>query len=155
MKRRILSAILGIGLLTYFSYGRVVEKGEYVEAQETGTPAQSSPENLLVVWTSADPEVATNMVFMYTLNAKTRGWWEDGTIRLLIWGPSQKLLLANAELQESLKQIMESGVEVLACRGCAEGYGIVSELQELGIDVHYTGTDLTTMLKDRWAVITF
>jgi len=154
--RLLLSAILGIGLLAYSGYHRITGKGAHVEAQEMAAPAmQPAPQNLLVVWTSADPEVASNMVFMYTLNAKTRGWWEGGAIRLLIWGPSQKLLLANAGLQESLKRIMDSGVEVLACQSCAEGYGIVPDLKALGIDVHYTGTDLTTMLKDNWAVITF
>ncbi|KXS47386.1 MAG: hypothetical protein AWL62_2688, partial [Halanaerobium sp. T82-1] len=31
--------------------------------------------SLVVLWTSGDKEVAKKMVFMYTLNAKTRGWW--------------------------------------------------------------------------------
>ena len=47
-------------------------------------------EKMVIVWTSGDREVALKMVFMYTLNAKTRGWWED--ITLVVWGPSAKLL---------------------------------------------------------------
>lgn len=147
--------LLSAGVLMYAGIGRNDSNRDRVEAQETPAMTAQAPHNLLVVWTSADPEVARNMVLMYTSNAKIRGWWEGGTIRLLIWGPSQKLLLENDGLQQSVKSIMDSGVEVLACRGCAENYGIVADLQALGIDVHYTGTDLTDMLKDRWAVITF
>ena len=32
---------------------------------------------LIVLWTSGDREVALKMVFMYTFNSKTKGWWED------------------------------------------------------------------------------
>ena len=32
------------------------------------------PTRLCVVWSSADPEVATDFCFMYTLNAKRAGW---------------------------------------------------------------------------------
>jgi hypothetical protein len=34
-------------------------------------------DKLVVLWTSDDKEVAFKMVFMYTLNAKLRGWWND------------------------------------------------------------------------------
>ncbi|RLB28776.1 MAG: DsrE family protein, partial [Deltaproteobacteria bacterium] len=33
------------------------------------------PDTLVVLWSSGDREVATRMVFMYTLNAKRKGWW--------------------------------------------------------------------------------
>ena len=36
-------------------------------------------EKLVVGWTSEDKVVTKNMVFMYTLNAKKRGWFEDVT----------------------------------------------------------------------------
>ena len=47
-------------------------------------------EELVVLWTSGDPEVATKMLFMYTYNAKKFGWWDK--ITLIVWGPSAKLL---------------------------------------------------------------
>ena len=50
----------------------------------------SESSKLLVVWSSADREVALHNVFMYTHNAKKRGWWEE--VRLLLWGPSDRLL---------------------------------------------------------------
>ena len=44
---------------------------------------------LLVVWSSADREVALHNVFMYTHNAKKNAWWDE--VRLLLWGPSDRL----------------------------------------------------------------
>ena len=41
------------------------------------------PEKLFVLWSSGDREVAKKMVFMYTLNAKLNGWWND--ISLIVW----------------------------------------------------------------------
>ena len=44
------------------------------------------PEELYVIWTSRDREVALKMVFMYTGNSKLKGWWKD--VLLIVWGPS-------------------------------------------------------------------
>jgi hypothetical protein len=115
--------------------------------------AMDEPSKLLVVWTSADREVANNMVFMYTFNAKKNGWWKE--IRFLIWGPSQKLIVQDKGLQDYLKKMKDAGVELLACKACADGYGIAADLQKLGVEVKYTGTTLTEMLKTGWTTITF
>ena len=45
---------------------------------------------ILVLWTSGEKDTALNMVFMYSLNAKLKGWWDEVT--LLVWGASTKLL---------------------------------------------------------------
>jgi hypothetical protein len=59
----------------------------------------SQPEKLLMVWTSGEIEVAKKMVFMYSMNAKLHGWWDEVT--LLVWGPSSRLLAGDADLQEN------------------------------------------------------
>jgi len=38
----------------------------------------------VVLWTSGDKEVALKMVFMYTLNSRLKGWWDE--IKLIIGG---------------------------------------------------------------------
>jgi hypothetical protein len=110
-------------------------------------------ERQLIVWTSADPEVALNMVFMYAENASRREWMD--TVRLLIWGPSGKLLVADPRLQERLERLAKAGVELYACKACADGYGISDSLEELGVTVEYTGTLLANAQKDGWHVLTF
>ena len=109
-------------------------------------------DKLVVVWTSGDREVALKMVFMYTYNAKKYGWWDD--ITLLVWGPSSKLLSEDEELQDYVKKMLDEGIEVLACKACADMYEVANELEKIGVTVRYTGEDLTNFIKERH-VVTF
>jgi hypothetical protein len=111
------------------------------------------PSRLLVVWTSGDREVALKMVFMYTYNAKKRGWWDE--IRFLVWGPSSKLLASDKELQQEIGKMKEVGVELQACKACSDLYGVSADLERLGVEVKYMGVPLTEMLKGGWTTITF
>jgi hypothetical protein len=109
-------------------------------------------DKLVVLWTSGDREVALKMVFMYTYNAKARGWWED--ITLVVWGPSAKLLTEDKELQDYMARIMEAGVTVKACKGCSDQYGVSEKLEELGISVLYIGKELTDYIKEGREMLT-
>ena len=115
-------------------------------------PLQDSS-RLAVLWTSGDPEVATKVAFMYTLNAKRQGWFDEVT--LIVWGPSSRLLSQDAELQEAVRGMAEAGVEIVACKACADSYGVSEILEGLGVEVKYMGVPLTEMLKGDWKVITF
>jgi len=114
----------------------------------------SKPEELVVLWTSGDREVALKMAFMYTLNSKRFKWcWKNVT--LVIWGPSSKLLSADTELQEYISRMKEAGVKLLACKKCADLYGVSDDLRRLGIEVKYMGKPLTDYLRDdNYRVIT-
>lgn len=111
------------------------------------------PTKLLVIWSSADRDVALNNVFMYTQNAKKQGWWEE--VRLLIWGPSDELLAEDEELQKHIKDMLADGVDVIACKACADSYGVSAALEELGVHVFYVGQALTEMLKEGWVTLTY
>ena len=110
-------------------------------------------DSLVVIWTSGDRDVALKTVFMYTLNAKLHGWWED--IELIIWGPSAELLSADQDIRHYMKKILEADVNVTACQACAEEYNVTDNLKKLGIDVKYMGQPLTKYLKEDRKVITF
>jgi hypothetical protein len=110
-------------------------------------------ESLVVIWSSGDREVAKKMVFMYTKNSRLKGWW--GRVRLVVWGPSSLLLTQDPELQEELEDVKAVGVELLACKACADLYGVTDKLTALGIDVIYMGAPLTEMLKTGWTCLTF
>jgi hypothetical protein len=110
-------------------------------------------DSLLVIWTSGDREVARKMVFMYTKNSRLKGWW--GRVRLVVWGPSALLLTQDLELQEELEELKAAGVELLACKACADLYGVTDKLRTLGIEVIYMGQPLTEMLKAGWHCLTF
>ena len=108
---------------------------------------------LAVLWTSGDRDVALKMVFMYTLNAKKQGWFDQ--VQLIVWGPSSKLLSVDEELQASIAEMKDAGVEFTACKACADSYGVSEKLEALGIEVKYMGVPLTEMLQSDWVVTTF
>jgi hypothetical protein len=110
-------------------------------------------QQLLVVWTSGDRDVALKMVFMYAKNAKKHAWW--GGVTMLVWGPSQKLLTEDQELQDQLAQMLELGVRVIACKACADSYPVTEDLEHLGVEVFYTGQFLTDWIRSEASVITF
>jgi hypothetical protein len=93
------------------------------------------------------------MVFMYTKNSKLRGWWNEG--RLVIWGPSAKLLAEDESLQAEIQEVADAGVKLEACKACADNYGVSEKLSEIGIEVIYMGQPLTNRLKEEWTVLTF
>jgi hypothetical protein len=113
----------------------------------------SVSDSLVVIWVSGDREVARKMVFMYTKNSKLKDWW--GRVKLVVWGPSAHLLSVDRELQEELEDLKAAGVELQACKACADLYGVTDYLKSLGIDVIYMGAPLTEMLKTGWTCLTF
>ncbi len=116
-------------------------------------PDGQTDKKLVVVWSSADREVALSNVFMYTKNARIRDWWPR--VRLVVWGPSAKLLCEDAELQEEMALLKDAGVELLACKACADRFGKSEQLEAMGINVIYMGMPLTEMLQNGWTCLTY
>ncbi|MGC9372090.1 MAG: DsrE family protein [Thermovirgaceae bacterium] len=108
-------------------------------------------DKLLVLWTTAERETVDNMVFMYTLNAKLQGWWKNVT--LLVWGAATKLAVEDETVGETLKSFREKGIRTIACKKCAENLGAVEKLEDLDIEVFYTGEFLTEWMKSGKAMI--
>jgi len=110
-------------------------------------------DGVLIVWTSADRDVALRMVLMYAGNAKKHGWWDQVTV--LVWGPSQQLLAEDEVLQTEIAAGIDLGVRVIACKACADSYPVTEQLESLGVEVFYTGQFLTDWLKDGAPLVTF
>jgi len=121
-----------------------------VHAEENEAPTGK----LMVVWTSADPDVAEKVCLMYAHAAKKYGWFAE--IHLVVWGPSQRLLVGDPMIQAKVKAMQEDGVVVEACVACATKLGLVDQIQALGYEVKGMGKPLTEALKDaETEVITF
>jgi len=101
---------------------------------------------LMVVWTSADPDVADKVCLMYAHAAKKYGWFAE--VHLVVWGPSQRLLVGDPTIQAKVKAMQEDGIVVEACTACATKLGLVDQIRELGYEVKGMGTPLTEALKD-------
>ena len=110
-------------------------------------------EKLVVLWTSADKEVAEKVVLMYSQGAKMKNWFQE--VVLVVWGPSTKLLASDSTLQDKIKGLKDIGIRVQACSVCAGDYGVVDELEKLGLEVIPMGEPLTNYLKNDWKVLSF
>lgn len=130
-------------IILIFAFNRIYAQNEMKTENNTN--------KLAVLWTSGDPEVAEKMVFMYTLNAKKQGWFDE--VVLIVWGPSAKLLAENKMLQEYVKKMQDAGIKVEACIACARMYEVDGKLKELGIDVKGMGVPLSNYLKEGWKTL--
>ncbi len=109
-------------------------------------------DHLLILWINADKEVAEKMVFMYAINSMKEKLWNEVT--LLIWGPSSKLISEDESMGEQIKEMLSMGVKVIACKQCADDYGVSKKLSEMGIEVFNTGIFLTVWMKAGKKIIT-
>jgi len=106
---------------------------------------------LIVLWASRDKEAALNMAFMYAYNSLARGWWE--AVTLIVWGPSADLLSLDSDLQTEIARLKQGGVKLVACKACADRYGVASQLEDLGVEVQYMGQPLTEYLKKGYRIL--
>ena len=108
--------------------------------------------HLYVLWTNDNHITAEKMVFMYTINSLLKGWWEKVT--LIVWGAPIKLVSENSDIQSKVKEALEAGVHITACKACADQLGVTDDLERLGIEVIYWGVPLTEILKNNEKLLT-
>jgi len=108
--------------------------------------------HLYVLWTNDNPITAEKMVFMYTINSLIHGWWEKVT--LIVWGAPAKLVSQDAKIQEKVKEALDAGVHITACKACADQLEVTEILEKLGIEVKYWGVPLTELLTSQEALLT-
>lgn len=108
--------------------------------------------HLYVLWTNDNPVTAEKMVFMYTINSLIHNWWEKVT--LIIWGATAQLVSEDVNMQAKIKEALEQGVHVTACKACADQLGVTETLEKLGIEVKYWGMPLTEVLKNNEHLLT-
>jgi hypothetical protein len=108
--------------------------------------------HLYILWTTDNPITTERMVFMYAGNSLLKGWWDEVTI--IVWGASTLLVGTDPEIQSRIKELISAGVNFTACQRCAEYLGVVSQLEELGIEVKYWGEPLTELLRSGVKLLT-
>ena len=112
----------------------------------------SNKTHLYVLWTNDNPITAEKMVFMYTVNSLIHGWWEKVT--LIIWGATAKLVSEDETMQEKIKEALDAGVHITACKACADQLGVTEILEKMNIEVKYWGVPLTDLLKREETLLT-
>jgi hypothetical protein len=109
-------------------------------------------DHLYILWTNADILTSEKMVFMYALNSLRRGWWKKITI--IVWGAPAKLVSENELIQLKVKQAIEEGIHITACKACADQFGTTKKLEELNVEVKYWGEPLTDLIKKKVHLLT-
>lgn len=110
-------------------------------------------DKVFVILSSQDREVLLEAGFTYPFNAAKNRWMEE--VKIILFGPSEKVIVNDIEVQSRLKEVLEAGIHVMACKWCSERMGITSQLEELGIEVLYVGSVISDLLKLGWASVTF
>jgi len=112
----------------------------------------SKKTHLYVLWTNDNPITAEKMVFMYTVNSLIHGWWEKVT--LIIWGAPTKLVSEDVKMQKKVKEALDAGVHITACKACADQLGVTEILEKMNIEVKYWGVPLTELLTKEETLLT-
>jgi len=102
-------------------------------------------EKIHILWTTSNKDTIFNMLSMYAINSKKKSWWQE--VNVIIWGASAKLAGTDAEVQAVIREMIDNGISVEACKDCCDKYGVTAKMEELGIEVKYMGQPLTDYSK--------
>jgi hypothetical protein len=116
---------------------------------KTATPSDT----LVVLWSSGDPDVAEKACLMYAHAAKKYKWFRE--VILIVWGPSEKLLVENLNLKDKIAAMKKDGVIIEACVACSNMYGVTNELKVCEVDVKGMGVPLSRYLKRGYKIVSF
>jgi len=85
------------------------------------------------------------MVMFYATQSKIQHLWGDVTV--ILWGAPVKFITENKIIQQEMEIAMHAGVKFSACTSCARKFGVVDELEKLGIKLHHGQSLLQIWLK--------
>jgi len=108
--------------------------------------------HLHILWTNGDEMTFDKMVAMYSRNAMLNHWWEE--ITLIIWGSPAKLAAESELVAQRIKELIQVGVKVSACKACTDSLGVSEKLSEMGVEIKYWGEGLTEILKGEKHLLT-
>ena len=109
--------------------------------------------SVFVIVTDCDREKALEVGLIYPFNCAKNKWLDE--VKVIFFGPSEKLAAFDIKVQEKIKEMKDYGVEVLACKWCSDRMSITPQLEAQGIKVVYVGPIISQLIKNGWAQLTF
>ncbi len=111
-------------------------------------------DNILVIISSGEEAAGKAMTGMrFAYNAAKNKWLND--VRIILFGPSEKLATTNQEFASMLKDAIKDGIIPNACSGVATKENITEKLVSLGLSVDPIGPIVSSYIKKGYEVITF
>ena len=109
-------------------------------------------DKLNILWTTDNKDTVFSMLSMYSINSMTSKWWEQ--VNLIIWGASARLAGNDIQVQTEIREMINQGVSIEACKDCCDSFGVTDKLTKLGINVRYMGKSLTDYIKSGEKILT-
>ena len=109
-------------------------------------------EKINILWTTDNKDTIFNMISMYAINSKKRGWWKE--VNVILWGASVKLAGSETQIQTEILEMLQNGLSVEACKDCCDNFGVADTISKLGVNVRYMGQYLTEYIKAGEKIIT-
>lgn len=106
---------------------------------------------VLVIVSSGEKEKALTGL-LYARNAKQREWMDE--VKVILFGPSENLLVEDEDIQDLVKQISENEKPV-ACKFLSDRDGISEKIEEIGVDVDYVGSIISGLIKEGYTPMVF
>lgn len=101
---------------------------------------------LCVVWKSSNEIDIEKFIIPYIYNSKAKKWFDE--VEVLVWGASQEIIANSSLYKQKLKEMVDSGIPVYACKMCADGLNVTDVLESMGVNVIYTGVYLSDQIKN-------
>jgi hypothetical protein len=120
---------------------------------ESAAQEETMANKVFAIITDSDREQALEVGLVYPTNCARNKWLDE--VKVIFFGPSEKLAAFDAEVQDRVRQMKSYGIEVLACKWCSDRMGITRELEAQGITVVGVGPLISQLIKDGWAQLTF
>lgn len=108
---------------------------------------------LFVILASGDKDVALEVALFYPVTLAKEKYMDE--VKVILFGPSEKLVARDKQVQKRIKTLQKAGVKISACKYCSDRMGVSDKLAELGITVEYVSSGIAQMLKDGWFSLTF
>ena len=109
-----------------------------------------SDKALVIISTGEVEKALTGL--MWATNALRFGWMED--VKVIFFGPSQKLLLADERVARFAAQIGEAEKPV-ACKYISDRDGNSSQIEDKGVRVEYVGPIISNLIKEGYVPMVY
>lgn len=106
---------------------------------------------VLIVLSTEEKEKALTGL-LYATNAIRNQWLDD--VRVFFFGPFEKLLAEDPEVQEWATQLV-SYQQPVACKFVADNHNVSDQLASLGVDVQYIGQPISDAIRDGYVPMVF
>ena len=108
---------------------------------------------IFIILASGDKDVALEVALLYPYTLAKEKYLDE--VKVILFGPSEKLVARNKNVQKRIKKLQGMGVAISACKYCSDRMGVSEKLERLGITVEYVSPKIAQMIKDGWASLSF